>query len=337
MSDFQAYDFRHTWREHTTHQNKWMVHFPHSGCSCSCCFILGTGCPSASSVSWWEVSFPYCDSGPSETYSAHCQKWALLGRHFGKSGDPTSMFLSTLTTIIFQFISYAALELTSLTLRDWSVRVFTLIIIIHSGLPSEECTFSGALDWPWRQTSLQHSEASSLAKRSRDRWQVLEFYESLLEAGVHTNLTKGSKGDAASVWYPSRRTEMFLCHCCDISEKQTQNTLRLNCPFVSWAFPLSGVLLYASSFCMLGFQATHVMWIPSPNTSKCGLAVRNSQKSVICFIQSQREMRLYYRHILRQGHFFLLHSLGIEPPGPRLCLLTLTYEHMVLAGSPGQV
>lgn len=44
------------------------------------------------------------------------------------------------------------------------------------------------------------------------------------------------------------------------------------------------------------FQASHVMWIPAPNTSKCGLAVRNSQRSVIASSRANVENRL--------GHFF---------------------------------
>ena len=78
----------------------------------------------------------------------------------------------------------------------------------------------------------------------------------------------------------------------------------------SWRNSVWFILLKAFIFGKLlvwGFQGTHVRWIPVPNTSKCGLAVRNSQRTYL--LPPEPMLR---RDCMR-GHFFLLHSLGMEP------------------------
>lgn len=197
------------------------------------CFILGAGCPSASSISGWEVSDPDCDSGPSGTYPARHQKLALVRRHFGKSGDSTSKFLSTLATIIFHFLSYVALESTS-----WMLGY----LISHSlwvAFEGRHILFC---------TSCEDKPVFGILRQAL--WQTKP------ETGDRClNFMKAClKLEYIQIWQRHLREMLLVCgsllngqrcfhHCCDLSKKQQQNTLHLNCPFASWAFPLSTVFL----------------------------------------------------------------------------------------------
>lgn len=162
--------------------------------------------------------------------------------HFGKSGDSTSMFLSTLVTIIFHFLSYAALELTS-----WMLGY----LISHSlwvALEGRHILFC---------TSCEVKPIFGVLR------QVL--WQRVPETGDRClNFMKAClKLEYIQIWQRHLREMLLVCgsllngqrcfhHCCDLSKKQQQNTLHLNRPFASWAFPLSTVFLYVSRFYMLG-------------------------------------------------------------------------------------